>query len=169
MAVQENTLQNWTLVDILQNLHKPKGRGMQHWYFYHLWPSWFIFGLSQPKVIWLAKTWIQASTRYKVNQITEDHIPSGVTEKTRKLQYCSYFSNPHHTQIVLFRKASCPRKTSQNFYINFYSPRLLISKSLKARKREAMSNPISVEPEMKANNNPNYFRSFQERFSIFFS
>lgn len=110
MANQENTLQNWTLVDILQNLHKSTGRGMQHWYFYHLWPSWFVFGLSQPKVIWLAKIWIQASTRYKVNQITEDHIPSGVTEKTRKLQYCSYLSSPHRTQIVLFRKASCPQK-----------------------------------------------------------
>lgn len=107
MASQENTLQNWTLVDILQNLHKSTGRGMQHWYFYHLW---FVFGLSQSKVIWLAKIWIQASTRYKVNQITEDHIPSDVTEKTRKLQSCSYLSSAHHIQIVLFRKASCPQK-----------------------------------------------------------
>ena len=40
---------------------------------------------------------------------------------------------------------------------------------MKARKREAMSNSISVEPEMKANNNWEEFNSFQEHFSIFFS
>lgn len=42
-------------------------------------------------------------------------------------------------------------------------------KSLKARKREAMSNSISVEPEMKANNNQIISGAFKSISLFFFS